>query len=182
MLTYIMKDRFFKKEKFINIFKVFLLFIIVLFDCCAMNEREMNELKWQVYSIINSSDMQEKDKIQTIQKILNRGFDINYNLWGGFTALHFAVLRNHIHVCNFLIANGANPHIENCDDNTTYYLADKKEFNVEYKLTDILRQSQCTIFRPGMNSSSQSERYKMHSLEMYNKIYNLNLTMGPIFQ
>lgn len=138
-----------------------------------------NQLGHKMYNIVNSSDESEETNINQIKKILYAGYDVNFNLGAGFTALHYAVLRKKARVCKFLVINGANPHIENCDDNTPLSLADGKDrySRRDKKLMKILKLSTCKIFRPGLNRRKNAK----NAWERYNSEYNLNLELGTIF-
>ena len=131
----------------------------------------------QLYDIVTSKN-DESTKIEHIKYLLECGCDINLNLGCGFTALHYAVKAQQPTLCEFLIKQGANPHIENCDNYTPLQVARGLGFyRKREELTDILKSSSCTIYRPGMN-----RRYPQNALETYNKDYGFNLTMGPVFK
>jgi hypothetical protein len=137
------------------------------------------QLSNTIYVIVNSRDESEETTINQIKEILDTGYDLNFNLGGGFTALHYAVLRGKAQVCEFLITNGANPHIENYDDHTPLSLADGRDRNSlgDEKIMKILKLSKCSIFRPGLNRRENAR----DAWERYNSVYNLNLELGTDF-
>lgn len=143
----------------------------------------MRELGNKVYSIVSDEYRSEEAKITEIKKLIDEGYDVNCNLFAGFTVLHYAVLREEALVCEFLVKYGANPHIENCDGNTPLALANGRSnlaLRPDEKLIKILKLSTCSVFLPGMNRRGEDDA--RHSLIRYNKKHGLNLEMGAIFR
>ncbi len=164
--------------------KKYILFLIIGLiseNCIAMqNEKNGYALANQMYSTINSYSDSEENIILKIRELLMKGVNLNYDLGGGFTSVHYAVLSNKPKVCQFLIEEGACPHIENCDDRTALDLAAGRGHPL-YDLVDnktllsILKSSSNSVFKPGMNRSSLRE--KKIALQKYNKRYQLDLDM-----
>ncbi len=162
--------------------KLFLILTLMFLNCAATGGFDA-----KVWRSINSHDKYQEESIEELKEAISNGFDINSNLLAGFTALHYAVLRDKPLVCKFLVENGANPHIENCDCDTPYDLAcgnGKQQFRGKRKnLMDILILSKCNVFRPGMNSKNYwGGDESIDALKSYNSRYNLNLEMGKVFE
>lgn len=135
------------------------------------------------YTVIVDNEISEQEKIAELKKLLEKGFDLNTNLTAGFTLLHFAIRKDQPTVAKFLIENGANPHIENCDGCTAYEIAhghDKLGNPTNQGLINIVKLSKSNVFRPGMNRHTQKEIAAIH--KSYNRGYGLKLELGEIFE
>jgi len=76
--------------------------------------------------------------LDRVNKLLEKGVD-KRDSWG-FTALHYAVRHDHVHVCKLLLENGANPNLRtNCLKTTALHRAvDVNVLNRCDELVDLL--------------------------------------------
>lgn len=66
--------------------------------------------------------------LQAVEKLIANGASINsQNSMNGWTALHWACKRNHTHIMQYLIANGADVNIKTFNDETTANLTTSEE-------------------------------------------------------
>lgn len=153
---------------------ILLLLSLISLSGIAMEDNKL-KLKWSIEEIVYRRGSSEEQDIAEMRKIIEQGFNINANHLAGFTTLHYAVLRGKINVCKFLVEQGANPHIANCDGKTALQLADEGRKNSE--LVKILKSSKCNIYRPGMNFKKGEEWV----IRLYCKRHGLKLEVGEVF-
>ncbi|CAI7904252.1 unnamed protein product, partial [Closterium sp. NIES-53] len=70
-----------------------------------------------------SSSKSGGSNLQYLERLLAAGADVNAQDHTGCTALHVACANRSIAVAKLLMANGANPHLEDMSGNTAYDLA-----------------------------------------------------------
>lgn len=162
-------------KDFMKKYILFLIISLVSANCIAMQN-----LAGKMYDTLNSNSDSESNTIVKIKELLMKDVKINHDFGGGFTPLHYAVLRHKPNVCQFLIEKGACPHIENCDDRTALDLAAGRGHPLydpqkDDLLMQILKSSSHPVFKPGMNR--QGSREKEFALRQYNKHHRLDLHM-----
>lgn len=156
---------------------VFLIISFAFFNGIAMDkEKKLNLMR--MFDIVTSKNSQQ-DAIKHITELLDQGVDINANLCGGYTALHYAVLNKKKDLAQFIIKRNGNPHIENCEHLTALELAARDWYGGDSEMEALLKSSSSTIFRPGMNRSHQKDQ--QNKLDDYNETFGLHLQMGEQF-
>jgi len=141
---------------------------------------ENNKLKGQMYDAVLSDKDSEETIILKIEKLLTEGIDVNHNLGGDFTPLHFAVTRKKSKVCRFLIDKGANPHIENFDNVTALDLAAGRgdpfyDPLMNNALVQILKSSNHNKLHVGIDRTSKQDMD--NALVSYNQNHALNINI-----
>ena len=112
----------------------FLLAVLIVPACQAMRANKHQLAASRLRDLVTQRTYNKSD-IQHVEEILNEGISVNHTFSGGFTPLYYAANRCSELMCECLVKNGANPHIENCDGKTPLDIARESWMKPELKLS-----------------------------------------------
>jgi hypothetical protein len=101
--------------------------------CQGSNGKQL-EVNAKLFNIIRKSNISTREKVNKVKNILGKDPQPDINAQDGNdnwnTALHLAIKRNELELVNYLLTQGADTAIENCDGKTSLNLAEELN-NVE---------------------------------------------------